>query len=71
MTSGVEQQQTNIVAINKNLNAEIANLRNNFDDLNYSYEKMDEAFTSITNDFGQRIAALENIINGGSGNGGV
>ncbi|MFS1134938.1 phage tail spike protein, partial [Enterococcus hirae] len=71
MASGVEQQQANIITINKNLNTEVANLRNNFDDLNYSYEKMDEAFTSITNDFGQRITALENIINGGSGNGGI
>ncbi|EGP4986509.1 hypothetical protein FAD97_002653, partial [Enterococcus faecium] len=71
MASGVEQQQTNIVAINKNLNAEIANLRNNVNNLYSNHQSMYDYFINANIDLEQRIIALERKINGGSGNGGI
>lgn len=81
MASGVEQQQTNIVAINKNvavftedIRAEMNVLQKSFADIFNNFSAMENefnAFTSIIHEYNQRITALENTINGGSGNGRV
>lgn len=71
MASGVEQQQANIITINKNLNTEVANLQSYVSTLHSNYQSMYDYFANANIDLGQRITALENIINGGSGNGGI
>lgn len=81
MASGVEQQQANIVAINKNvavftedIRAEMNVLQKSFADIFNNFSTMENefnTFTSIIHEYNQRITALENIINGGSGNGGI
>ncbi|EGP4986507.1 hypothetical protein FAD97_002651, partial [Enterococcus faecium] len=78
MASGVEQQQTNIVAINKNLNEKIATVDSGIKALGERYNELDDRLENIyleSSDIwfnhNQRITALENIINGGSGNGGI
>lgn len=81
MASGVEQQQANIITINKNvavftedIRAEMNVLQKSFADIFNNFSAMENefnTFTSIIHEYNQRITALENTINGGSGNGGV